>query len=1011
MRVFFLQLSLLISIPFTLFSQETSMGIDPEKPLHALSMDQWTGRDGLVSNNLTSVNQSSSKFIWITSFNGVLRFDGINFKLFDKTNLPFLSSNGFYLSYEDSKGNLWFASQSSGIIKYKNNQFQQILEKDHNSLSVRCIKEDNEGNIWVGTNNEGVYILKDTLFTKIDREEFNYSHIMDIEVDIDGRIWFATNGNGIFILNDDKIEQLTKETGLNHNTVNKLMLGRDGRMYAGTLDGVFYYKDGTSGRLKLLDGLEVNDICIDDYNNFWVGSEQGLYRVNLTTNIFDHFTEENGLPASQISSICFDHENSLWLSTKKAGLLRFRDGFFKNITTKDGLTSNNVNIIVEHKGKFFVGCDDGLINVVEGNSVNRFKVQSTFYNVGIRDINFSLNGEILIASYRGLLVVKDGKEQLIDLTAYGASNDIRRILRTKEGAIWMATRSSGVIKHMDSEHVEIYNSTNGLMADYILALEEHENGDIYVGTHSGGLSIIKKNNEIVNYPIEEGKSGILIFNLQIMEDNSVWIATNIGIYKFENEQFKKVLLDDNLKAETIFDIILENNNAWLSSNIGLIKVTREDLNSFLDGDVSEVTGRLFDRFDGMASQECTGATRLTLSQDGYLWIPTLGGVAVLDPNNIKLNENAPEVYITDFRTDINERKLSTDDFLSIEPGVLRYEFDFTSLSYIAPPKVLFKYKLSGIDQNWVEAGTEREAIYTNLPKGNYTFTVLGSNNDGIWNKQGATIRFKVEPYFYETTIFYVLVVAVIGIMIWGIFVWRVHNIERVNNELRKLNEELDRFVYSASHDLRAPLSSVRGLVEIARLEPTIKGKDECLIMINESIQKLDGFINDIIDYSRNQRIQLQTDKVDIETEVNEVFNELKFLDKLGQIKISVFNHAKRHFITDGRRLSIILKNLISNSIRYHDLKKDDPFIHVEIKYNSHAAIISVTDNGIGIDKAHLKHIFKMFYRADEGSKGSGLGLYIVKETLDKLKGDIEVKSILHEGTTFTVTIPSLKPVT
>ncbi|MCK5702267.1 MAG: GHKL domain-containing protein, partial [Cyclobacteriaceae bacterium] len=417
-------------------------------------------------------------------------------------------------------------------------------------------------------------------------------------------------------------------------------------------------------------------------------------------------------------------------------------------------------------------------------------------------------------------------------------------------------------------------------------------------------------------------------------------------------------------------------------------------------------GRLFDRYDGMVSQECTGATRMTLSEDGYLWIPTLGGVAVINPKDIDENKTIPQVYITDLKTDFNERDITLEKDLIIEPGILRYEFYFTSLSFIAPPKVRFKYKLSGIDQDWIDASTERSAIYTNLPKGNYSFTVIASNNDGIWNEDGAILKFSVEPYFYETILFYVLVFVCLALIIWGGLAWRLHNIERVNIELRKLNEELDRFVYSASHDLRAPLASVLGLAEIARLEPTIEAKNECLKMINTSVKKLDGFISDIIDYSRNQRVELQMDKVDIKKEVNDVFYDLKYLDKGGQIEKGVVNYDDRHFITDGRRLSVILKNLVSNSIRYHDLSKNAPFIKVEIVYRTNNAVITVSDNGIGIDDDHIDNIFKMFYRADEGSKGSGLGLYIVKETIDKLKGKIEVSSEITKGTTFTITLPS-----
>lgn len=1012
-RAFFLIFNLVVSVSFFAFSQEKKIGIDPETSLKSLSMDQWTVRDGLISSTLTSVRQTSSKFLWITSFNGILRFDGVNFKLFDKNNLPFLNSNGFYWSYEDSKGNLWFASQSSGIIKFSNNKFQQVLTNDsikvENSLSVRCLEEDSEGRIWVGTNNKGVYMLEDTVLVKVDLGEWNTSSVMDIESDGDGKMWFATNGKGVLIYEDQKVKNFTTDSGLNHNTVNRIILSEDGKMYAGTIDGIYYFGKEGNGRLRQFDGLEINDIFFDDYQNLWAGSEQGLFRMNLATESFDSFTQIDGLPSSQISSLYFDHENSLWVSTKKAGLIRFNDGFFKNISVEEGLSSNSVNIIVENNKSFYVGNDDGSISIVRGNKARQLDLKSTVFNIGIRDINFGDDDEILVANYRGLIVIKDGKERMIDLNDYDAGNDIRRVLRGADGTIWLGTRSSGVVKYEDANNVTIINSKSGIESDYILAIEENSNGDIYVGTHSGGLSIISKNGEISNNPIEGGKSGILIFNLQIMENGDVWVATNIGIYKFKNGAFSKILLDKNLKAETIFDIVLENENAWLSSNIGLIHVSIVDLELFIEGKIDAVSGRLFDRWDGMASQECTGATRMTLSKDGNLWVPTLGGVAILNPNNIVKNDQIPQVYITDFKTDFHERELVPTEEIIIEPGIVRYEFNFTSLSYIAPPKVRFKYKLSDIDDDWIDAGSEREVVYTHLPKGEHVFNVIASNNDGVWNENGAALKFYVEPFFYQTILFYVLIIICIGLIIWGIFVWRLHNVERVNSELRKLNEELDRFVYSASHDLRAPLSSVLGLAEIARLEPTIEGKNECLRMINSSIKKLDGFINDIIDFSRNQRVELQVENLEIAHEANEVLNELKYLNTDEKIKISVSSEDNPGFLSDGRRLQVILKNLVSNAFRYHDLRKDNPFIKIDIKYQTDEVIISVSDNGIGIDKKHLDNIFKMFYRADESSKGSGLGLYIVIETLDKINGKIEVSSKLSEGTKFTLTMPSLKP--
>jgi ligand-binding sensor domain-containing protein len=174
-----------------------------------------------------------------------------------------------------------------------------------------------------------------------------------------------------------------------------------------------------------------------------------------------------------------------------------------------------------------------------------------------------------------------------------------------------------VVKVTASNQVQVFNSFNkSLKTDYILALEKNAVGDVFIGTHSGGLSIIRQNGQIENHPIEQGKSGILIFNIDLMDENIAWITTNIGIYKFENNEFIKVKLDGEIYAETLFDLVIINEYGWLSSNIGLIRVLVSDLEANVDGSLESVPGRLFDRYDGMASHECTGATRMTLSDEG-----------------------------------------------------------------------------------------------------------------------------------------------------------------------------------------------------------------------------------------------------------------------------------------------------------------------------------------------------------------------------------------------------------
>lgn len=987
------------------------VGIQSSTRLSALSMDQWTSREGLVSNNLTSVFQSSDKFIWITNFNGLIRFDGVRFQLYDKAKLPFLSTSSFYESFEDSKGDRWFASQSSGIIKLKDNKFTAILPPNQNSLSVRCIAEDKEGNLWIGTNNDGVYVYKDTVLQKMERDEFIMQNIMDIIVDKKGNVWVATNGNGLLKYSSGVIKKFSSSDGLPHDTVNRLFEGTDEKIYGGSANGIFFIdQEGTIGKINKLQHHEINDFVIDDYRNIWIASEQGLYRYELESQKLDSLTETNGLPGSQVSSLHFDHENSLWVATKKAGLLRFKDVFFENYSTYDGLSSNNVNIIVPYDNSLYVGCDDGVINVIREGQVHKFQLPTNNRKQGIRDILFDENGDIYYASYHGLSRIRNGVETTFDFTKYGSTNDVRRILKSKSGDIWLATRSGGAIKYSPENVVTVYNSKNRLKSDYILAIEEGINGEIYIGTHSGGLSIVLPNGQISGYPIEEGKSGILIFNIEVQPDNTLLTATNVGLYKFDNQAFKKIYINEKINVEAFFDVVTDQDYAWLSTNTGLLRLLNSDIEKNYRAEIDSVTGKLFNQYDGMASNECTGATRMQLTTNGRILIPTLGGVSILNTDEIHENTSIPNVFITDLVADDVSKEFHPNDATVIEPGTVRYEFFYTALSFLAPTQVHFKYRLSGINRDWIDAGSERSVEFTNLRPGSYTFSVIGSNNDGYWNNEGASVKFIVKPFFYQTRTFVLGVILMIALILWGSITWRIRTVERVNTQLRKLNEELDRFVYSASHDLRAPLSSVLGLVEIARLESTMQGKELCLTMIRDSVLKLDGFIKDIIDYSRNQRLEITAEKVSIREVVESAFSELKYLDKDNFIEKIIICPDDRHFMTDSKRLSVVMKNLISNSIRYHDIKKDERYIKVDISYKPDKAVIQVSDNGIGIESTHIGSIFKMFYRADESSSGSGLGLYIVKESIEKLKGTIDVNSTPEIGTTFTVVIPSLRPI-
>ena len=230
-----------------------------------------------------------------------------------------------------------------------------------------------------------------------------------------------------------------------------------------------------------------------------------------------------------------------------------------------------------------------------------------------------------------------------------------------------------------------------------------------------------------------------------------------------------------------------------------------------------------------------------------------------------------------------------------------------------------------------------------------------------------------------------------------------------NNQLTKINKELDRFVYSASHDLRAPLKSILGLVRLAKgdcKEGKIDLLEECLVMIEQSVFKLDTTIKEIINYSRNTRTEIYKEKIDLKILLEEVFENLQYIEGTQNIEKEINIDENIPLISDPDRLKIIFNNIISNAIKYHDQEKKRSFISVKIKVTKTKARIEIKDNGIGIESEYISNIFNMFYRGTEKSEGSGLGLYIVKETLEKLCGTIQVTSEVNKGTLFTLEIPN-----
>lgn len=794
--------------------------------------------------------------------------------------------------------------------------------------------------------------------------------------------------------------------GLYSNLVYSLSFDKSGNLLVGTSGGLNMIMEGAVRSIPFTENLQITQIETDAAENIWMATERGVARINLLRNNYELFSSPDGLPTLEITSLCFDKEGSLWLSSSKAGLLRLKDTGIFTFTTLHGLSSDLLNVIKEAPdGKIYIGNDGGDVDVWTERGSTTLELINAPKNVSIRDILFDGKGFLWIASYNGV-IKKIGKQETVFNMATGLpAQDVRRVFEDSKGNIWFLTRSAGIVKLRNDQIVALYNRSNSLRSNYMLSIEEDKQGNIYLGANGGGLTVISSDGDVKNFPIADDDSGILIFNIYIDEDDQVWVVASTGLHHFDGQNFKLLSIISERQAETYFDWVEDDfGSVWITSNKGIFRMSKSDVLQFVRGELPSVHARMYDNQDGMKSKECTGATYSIKASDGKIWIPTIKGAVVIDPTRLRDNTFVPPVYITSFSGD--DKVFSLNQEIKVQPGTLRYTFSFTGLSLMAPQKVKFKYMLEGLDKQWIDADSKREIEYTNLPPGNYSFKVMASNNDGLWNEKPAILSFTVMPYFYQTVAFYIILIVLFGLLLAGAYKWRVSRIEAHNQELRKLNAELDRFVYSASHDLRAPLTSILGLVGLSRIDK--ENTSSYIDLIEKSVRRLDGFINDIIDYSRNARMEVAAESVNFDSIIKDTFDSLQYLDLENKVSRKISITGDGEFISDRRRISIILTNLISNAIKYHNHYQSSPFVEVKVWKDADKALIQVIDNGTGISKEHHDKIFNMFYRGSTNNKGSGLGLYIVYETVQKLGGKISMSSEPGKGSSFEVTLPASK---
>lgn len=768
---------LLLLIPLSVKAENNNWFINKTQKI-------WNTDNGLLTNSVCDIIQDSKGYIWIGTYDGLIRFDGVNFVVFNKNSKEGFNSNSARVLFEDSNGKLWIGTNENGVAIYDGKEFNTLsAENGLPSNLIRVIQEDKEGNIWVGTTRGLAKITKNQV-KKVYMENVLITSIL---IDNEDNIWVISNKGDVYKGFKDKFEKVNVIDTKEKIKFQSIYQDGVGRIWLGTASNVIYslHKNNSIKVYDMHGVYSINRFIEGLDKRLWFCADSSVGYYDEKKDDFFIINCEQGLIDGPIETICQDYEGSLWVASSRAGIQKFSPGKFNYYTKMTGLIDNVVNSICQSQdGYCWIGTDKGLSILYRGKFINN-EIIECLKGIRIRHIIQDSQGRIWICTYSDKgLIQYDGKNiKSINKEKGLSSNKVRVVYEDHAGNIWAGT-SSGLNKINNNIVEQVFRKGSNLTNEYIMSVCEDNQGNLLVGTDGGGVNVIKNDIVTGSYMKKDGLAGDVIFKIIVDYEDEIWITTNEGISLIDDDNIVNYTVRDGLPSDCVFQIILdENDNFWFATSKNIFQISRKDMFEYLAGYINNMNIKVFSKGDGLL-EGITPNSWSCIEDNGTIWFSTMEGVTTIKANNYFVNEMPPRVNIEGIITD--DGKYLVDNVIEVQPGNKRITIRYTGLSYVNPQSVLFKYYLEGFDKGWSEPSSKREVSYTNLPYGNYTFYVQACNNDGIWSVEKNNIEFYQRPYFFETKMFMIAVFICILILVLIFFDYRMRELKKRKDELKMI---------------------------------------------------------------------------------------------------------------------------------------------------------------------------------------------------------------------------------
>jgi signal transduction histidine kinase/ligand-binding sensor domain-containing protein/AraC-like DNA-binding protein len=1012
-------------------------------------------KQGLTQSSVLSILQDRKGYMWLGTRDGLNKYDGVRFVKYryNSRDTNSLSHNVIRASCEDEYGNLWigtanglnrYDAQADNFVHFKLSQPGNPKQNDILSLSP-----DGKGNLWVGTAH-GLFKLDIKKGTKVfyqhkDNEQGSLSAdiIQALLKTPDGNIWVGTN-KGVDqyrpASNSFVRYQLPEAASTNTNFIASLYLDKQQNLWLGYKGGlaifnkknnVFeHYQIGTN---SITD--PVRSIQEDGRHNLWIGTYNGLYILNIADKSITRYQHDennsSSLSQNSVYSICRDQMGDMWVGTYFGGINYYSSSYnrFKHVSAGNNNRTLNykvVSSIIEDDGhNLWIGTEGGGINFY-----NKKTGTFTYYTHSEKDPHsISANNvkTMLMDKTGGLWIgLHDGGLNYLNTTSRPyrfkkinsgidgnlSNNRVVSLFQDEAGYIWIGTSGGGLnrLNPVTGKIARIVQNERLIGEIVYLIAAAAKKGKVLIGSNVGLAEMdinTLQSKQIVFNKSAKNSTAVPVLSIHIKPEGELWVGTEgDGLYSYnlQTKKGKHYGIAEGLPNDVIYGILPDaKNNLWLSTNNGLSQLQ-----------VSSGSIKNFDESDGLPSKEFNYGASMR-NKLGLLYFGGTNGFCFFNPDQIATNTYVPPVYITSIK--VNNKLINAwdgEEEIELAHDHNMLNFTFVALNYSQPQKNQYAVQLEGFDKDWNDLGNTNSLTYTNLDAGTYTFKVKASNNDGVWNKNGTSIKIHIAAAPWKTWWAY----SIYGIIVGSIlFLMRRQTLQRlkVRNELATERGEKEKMTYlnqlftNISHDFRTPLtlimSPLQQMIQLKKGDDYVQRQHQVMYKNARALMML---INQLLDLKKSESATttLQVSQQNIVPYLEEIKSYFDEYAKEREIHYYFESTVPVVMVWfDGLEFQKVIYNLLSNAFKFTPAggtitlrvtTDDADYVYIE-----------VMDTGAGIPDTHIKMIFDQFYQVKQGY-GTGIGLAVVKNIVTMHQGDVEVQSVENQGSCFKVTLPVKK---